>query len=79
MAGKGLSRIVSDKKQNQKQKSHLEGVKRPKRTAHCRDATLLAMPFDSGVEAAKRANMGLVGQLKKESMLVFANEWRVRV
>ncbi|HII01346.1 TPA: formate dehydrogenase accessory sulfurtransferase FdhD [Methanosarcinaceae archaeon] len=37
-----------------------------------------AMPFDSGVEAAKKANMGLVGQLKKESMLVFANEWRVK-
>ncbi|WP_440954177.1 formate dehydrogenase accessory sulfurtransferase FdhD [Methanosarcina sp. Mfa9] len=38
-----------------------------------------AMPFDSGVEAAKNANMGLVGQLKKESMLAFANEWRVKV
>ncbi len=37
-----------------------------------------AMPFDSGVEAAKKANMGLVGQLRKESMLVFANEWRVK-
>lgn len=38
-----------------------------------------AMPFDSGVEAAKKANMGLVGQLRKESMLVFAGEWRVKV
>ncbi|MCQ1534713.1 formate dehydrogenase accessory sulfurtransferase FdhD [Methanosarcina sp. KYL-1] len=38
-----------------------------------------AVPFDSGVEAAKKANMGLVGQLRKESMLVFASEWRVRV
>lgn len=38
-----------------------------------------AMPFNSGVEAAKKANVGLVGQLRKESMLVFANEWRVRV
>lgn len=36
-----------------------------------------AMPFDSGVEAAKKANVCLVGQLRKESMLVFANEWRV--
>lgn len=38
-----------------------------------------AMPFDSGVEAAKKANVCLVGQLRKESMLVFASEWRVRV
>jgi len=38
-----------------------------------------AMPFDSGVEAAKKANICLVGQLRPESMLVFANEWRVRV
>lgn len=38
-----------------------------------------AMPFDSGVEAAKKANVGLVGQLKEESMLVFAHEWRVKV
>ncbi|KKH46399.1 formate dehydrogenase accessory sulfurtransferase FdhD [Methanosarcina sp. 1.H.A.2.2] len=37
-----------------------------------------AMPFDSGVEAAKTANMCLVGQLRPESMLVFANEWRVK-
>ncbi len=37
-----------------------------------------AMPFDSGVEAAKKANICLVGQLRQESMLVFANEWRVR-
>jgi FdhD protein len=37
-----------------------------------------AMPFDSGVEAAKKANMCLVGQLRQESMLVFANEWRVK-
>ena len=37
-----------------------------------------AMPFDSGVEAAKKANVCLVGQLRKESMLIFANEWRVR-
>jgi FdhD protein len=36
-----------------------------------------AMPFDSGVEAAKKANVCLVGQLRKESMLVFANQWRV--
>ena len=36
-----------------------------------------AMPFDSGVEAAKKANICLIGQLRKESMLVFANEWRV--
>ena len=38
-----------------------------------------AMPFDSGVEAAKKANMCLVGQLRPEAMLVFANEWRVKV
>ena len=38
-----------------------------------------AMPFDSGVEAAKKANMGLVGQLRKESMMVFAGKWRVKV
>ncbi|MDY9926573.1 formate dehydrogenase accessory sulfurtransferase FdhD [Methanosarcina sp.] len=38
-----------------------------------------AMPFDSGVEAAKKANMCLVGQLRQESMLVFAGEWRVRI
>lgn len=38
-----------------------------------------AMPFDSGVEAAKKSNMCLVGQLRKESMLVFASEWRVRI
>ncbi|MGD9777347.1 MAG: formate dehydrogenase accessory sulfurtransferase FdhD, partial [Methanosarcina sp.] len=38
-----------------------------------------AMPFDSGVEAAKKANLCLVGQLRKESMLVFTNEWRVRI
>ncbi len=37
-----------------------------------------AMPFDSGVEAAKKANMCLVGQLRQESMLIFANEWRVK-
>lgn len=37
-----------------------------------------AMPFDSGVEAAKKANVCLVGQLRKESMLIFASEWRVR-
>ncbi len=37
-----------------------------------------AMPFDSGVEAAKKANVCLVGQLRKESMRIFANEWRVR-
>jgi FdhD protein len=36
-----------------------------------------AMPFDSGVEAAKKANLCLIGQLRKESLLVFANEWRV--
>jgi FdhD protein len=36
-----------------------------------------AMPFDSGVEAAKKANICLVGQLRKESMLIFANEWRI--
>lgn len=37
-----------------------------------------AMPFDSGVEAAKKTNVCLVGQLRKEAMLIFANEWRVR-
>lgn len=37
-----------------------------------------AMPFDSGVEAAKKANVCLVGQLREESMLIFANEWRIR-
>lgn len=37
-----------------------------------------AMPFDSGVEAAKKANVCLIGQLRKESMLVFASEWRVK-
>ncbi|WP_410508424.1 formate dehydrogenase accessory sulfurtransferase FdhD [Methanosarcina hadiensis] len=37
-----------------------------------------AMPFDSGVEAAKKANICLVGQLRQESMLVFANDWRVK-
>ena len=37
-----------------------------------------AMPFDSGVEAAKNTNLCLVGQLRKESMLVFASEWRVK-
>jgi FdhD protein len=36
-----------------------------------------AMPFDSGVEAAKKANICLIGQLRKESILIFANEWRV--
>jgi FdhD protein len=36
-----------------------------------------AMPFDSGVEAAKKTNVCLVGQLRKESMLLFANEWRI--
>ena len=36
-----------------------------------------AMPFDSGVEASKKANVCLIGQLRKESLLVFANEWRV--
>ncbi|MGB9938536.1 formate dehydrogenase accessory sulfurtransferase FdhD [Methanosarcina sp.] len=36
-----------------------------------------AMPFDSGVEAAKKANICLIGQLRKESMLIFASEWRV--
>ncbi len=38
-----------------------------------------AMPFDSGVEAAKKANVCLIGQLRKESILIFANEWRVRL
>ena len=38
-----------------------------------------AMPFDSGVEAAKKANVCLVGQLRKESMLIFASEWRVKL
>ena len=37
-----------------------------------------SMPFDSGVEAAKTANVCLIGQLRKESMLVFAGEWRVK-
>lgn len=37
-----------------------------------------AMPFDSGVEAAKKANICLVGQLRQESMLVFANERRLK-
>jgi FdhD protein len=36
-----------------------------------------SMPFDSGVEAAKKANICLIGQLRKESILIFANEWRV--
>lgn len=38
-----------------------------------------AMPFDSGVEAAEKANVCLVGQLRKESMLIFASEWRIRL
>lgn len=38
-----------------------------------------AMPFDSGVEAAKKANLCLIGQLRKESMLIFASEWRVKL
>ena len=38
-----------------------------------------AMPFDSGVEAAKKTNVCLVGQLRKESMLIFASEWRVKL
>ncbi len=38
-----------------------------------------SMPFDSGVEAAKKANVCLVGQLRKESMLIFASEWRVKL
>jgi len=37
-----------------------------------------AMPFDSGVEAAEKANICLIGQLRKESMLIFASEWRVK-
>jgi FdhD protein len=37
-----------------------------------------SMPFDSGIEAAKKANVCLVGQLRNEAMLIFANEWRVR-
>jgi FdhD protein len=37
-----------------------------------------SMPFDSGVEAAKKTNLCLVGQLRNEAMLIFANEWRVR-
>jgi FdhD protein len=37
-----------------------------------------AMPFDSGVEAAKKTNLCLIGQLRQESMLMFANEWRVK-
>lgn len=36
-----------------------------------------AMPFDSGVEAAKKAKITLVGRLREESMLVFTNEWRI--
>ncbi|RXA21337.1 formate dehydrogenase accessory sulfurtransferase FdhD [Methanosarcina sp. MSH10X1] len=36
-----------------------------------------AMPFDSGVEAAKKADICLVGQLRTESMLIFSSEWRV--
>ena len=38
-----------------------------------------AMPFDSGVEAAKKSNMCLVGQLRQEAMLIFAGEWRIRI
>jgi FdhD protein len=38
-----------------------------------------SMPFDSGVEAAKKANVCLVGQLRKESMLIFASEWRIKL
>lgn len=37
-----------------------------------------SMPFDSGVEAAKKANVCLIGQLRNESMLIFASEWRVK-
>ena len=37
-----------------------------------------AMPFDSGVEAAKKANLCLIGQLRQESMLIFSNDWRVK-
>ncbi len=36
-----------------------------------------SMPFDSGVEAAKNTSVCLIGQLRKESMLAFANEWRI--
>ncbi len=32
---------------------------------------------DKAVEAAKKEDVCLVGQLRKESMLIFANEWRV--
>ena len=38
-----------------------------------------AMPFDSGVEAAKKTNICLVGQLRKESILIFSSEWRVKL
>lgn len=38
-----------------------------------------AMPFNSGVEAAKKANICLIGQLRKESMLIFSSEWRVKL
>lgn len=38
-----------------------------------------AMPLDSGVEAARKTNMGLVGKLSEDSMLVFANDWRIKV
>ncbi len=38
-----------------------------------------SMPFDSGVEAAKKANVCLIGQLRKESMIIFAGEWRVKL
>lgn len=36
-----------------------------------------SMPFDSGVETAKKTNICLIGQLRKDSMLIFANEWRI--
>lgn len=38
-----------------------------------------AMPLDSGVEIAKKTNVGLVGKLSKDSLLGFANLWRVKV
>lgn len=36
-------------------------------------------PFDSGIEAAKRTGIGLVGFVSENQMSVFANKWRIAV
>ena len=36
-------------------------------------------PFDSGIEAAKRTGVGLVGFVSENQMSVFANKWRIAV